>query len=277
LNKVQYIEQSYSNHIIFEKGDETMKFARYQDTAGGAPKSAVLREQTLHEIEGDLFAGWSYTGSTVPLSEVSLLAPLKPNSVIGVGANYIPQGGVKPEQLPDIPVFFYKPLSSVIGTGEPIVIPSGVDEVKFESELAVVIGRTARNVSEQDALDYVFGYTVANDVTAPQFFHPNGHWMVGKSFDSFTPLGPYVETELNLDEIRIQALHNGKLKQDSGLDLIILNVPFLISYLSRVMTLQPGDVILSGSPAGAEFMKAGDEIDCIIDEIGVLHNPVKSV
>ncbi|MDF2959284.1 MAG: ureidoglycolate lyase [Paenibacillus sp.] len=253
-----------------------MKFARFQDKNTGTVKSAVLREQTLYEIEGDLFDGWKYTGPSNQLSEVTLLPPLKPRSVIGVGANYIAQGGTKPEQLPEIPVFFTKPLSSVIGTGEPIVIPSGIGEVKFESELAVVIGRTARHVSEQDALNYVFGYTIANDVTAPQFFHPNGHWMVGKSFDSFTPLGPYLETELDLDTIRVQAVHNGRQKQDSGLDLIILTVPFLISYLSRVMTLQPGDVILSGSPAGAEFMKAGDVIDCIIDEIGVLHNPVVS-
>ncbi|TDF98641.1 fumarylacetoacetate hydrolase family protein [Paenibacillus piri] len=251
-----------------------MKFARYRENNSGLIKSAVLKEQALHEIEGDLFGGWTYTGPSVPLKDVTLLPPLEPRSVIGVGANYIAPGGTKPEQLPDIPVLFFKPLSSVIGTDEPIVIPAGIEEVKFESELAVVIGKAARHVSEQDALDYVFGYTIANDVTAPQFFHPNGHWMVGKSFDSFTPLGPYLETEINLDTVRVQAAHNGKLKQDSGLDLIILTVPFLISYLSRVMTLQPGDVILSGSPAGAEFMKAGDEIDCIIDEIGVLHNPV---
>jgi len=253
-----------------------MKFARYKETNTGAVKSAVLREQTLYEIEGDLFSGWKYAGPSAQLSDVTLLPPLEPRSVIGVGSNYIAPGGTKPDQLPDIPVLFYKPLSSVIGTNEPIVIPAGVDEVKFESELAVVIGKTTRNVSEQDALDYVFGYTVANDVTAPQFFHPNGHWMVGKSFDSFTPIGPFLETELDLDAIRVKAVHNGQQKQDSGLDLIILTVPFLISYLSRVMTLQPGDVILSGSPAGAEFMKAGDEIDCIINEIGVLHNPVVS-
>ncbi|NOU95778.1 DUF2437 domain-containing protein [Paenibacillus sp. LMG 31456] len=251
-----------------------MKFARYQEKQTGLIKSAVLREQTLYEIEGNLFNGRTYSGPSNHLSNVTLLPPLEPRSVIGVGSNYIVPGGVKPEQPPQIPVFFYKPVSSVIASEEPIVIPSGIEEVKFESELAVIIGKTARHVSEQDALDYVFGYTIANDVTAPQFFHPNGHWMVGKSFDSFTPLGPYIETELPLDSIRVQAVHNGIKKQDSGIDLIILNVPFLISYLSRVMTLQPGDVILSGSPSGAEFMRKGDEISCIIEEIGILYNPV---
>ncbi|MFD0679069.1 MULTISPECIES: fumarylacetoacetate hydrolase family protein [unclassified Paenibacillus] len=251
-----------------------MKFARYQEKQTGLIKSAVLREETLYEIEGDLFNGWTYTGPSNQLNNVTLLSPLEPRSVIGVGSNYIVQGGVKPEQPPQIPVFFYKSLSSVIGSEEPIVIPAGIEEVKFESELAVIIGKTARHISEQDALDYVFGYTIANDVTASQFFHPNGHWMVGKSFDTFTPLGPYIETELQLDSIRVQAVHNGVMKQDSGLDLIILNIPFLISYLSRVMTLQPGDVILSGSPSGADFMKKGDEISCIIEEIGVLRNPV---
>jgi 2-keto-4-pentenoate hydratase/2-oxohepta-3-ene-1,7-dioic acid hydratase in catechol pathway len=253
-----------------------MKFARFESKVDGSIKQAVLREHTLYVIEGDLFGQWKYEGSSYDLSEVKLLAPWVPHSIIGVGKNYIAAGEAKPEKLPDVPVFFFKPLTSVIGPEASIVIPNGITEVKFESELAVIIGKQARSISEQEALDYVFGYTIANDVTAPQFNHPDGHWTVSKSFDTFTPLGPFIETELDLQQVRVQAQHNGQRKQDSGLDLMILTIPFLISYLSRVMTLQPGDVILSGSPAGAEFMSAGEHIDCQIDSIGILRNSTVS-
>ncbi|NHN33589.1 fumarylacetoacetate hydrolase family protein [Paenibacillus agricola] len=249
-----------------------MKFARFQLNTDGSILQAVLREQTLYVTEGDIWGKWNYKGPSYNLNEVTLLAPFVPNSIIGVGKNYIASGESKPEKLPDIPVFFYKPVSSVIGPEADIVIPAGAKEIKFESELAVIIGKQARHVSEQDALDYVFGYTITNDITASQFFHPDGHWMVGKSFDTFTPLGPVIETELDLTQVRVQAQHNGQRKQDSGLDLMILSIPFLIAYLSRVMTLQPGDVILSGSPAGADFMGASELIECQIDGIGILRN-----
>jgi 2-keto-4-pentenoate hydratase/2-oxohepta-3-ene-1,7-dioic acid hydratase in catechol pathway len=249
-----------------------MKFARFQLNSEGSAKQAVLKEQMLYEIEGNIFDKWRYTESSYPLDKVTLLAPFIPASIIGVGKNYVAAGDSKPEKLPEIPVFFYKPVSSVIGPEADIVLPAGASQVKFESELAVVIGKQARHVTEQEALDYVFGYTVTNDITASQFFHPDGHWMVGKSFDTFTPLGPFLETELDLAQVRVQAQHNGQRKQDSGLDLMILSIPYLISYLSRVMTLQPGDVLLSGSPAGADFMAAGEQIECQIDGIGILRN-----
>lgn len=153
------------------------------------------------------------------------------------------------------------------------MIPPSLDEVKFESELAVIIGREASHIAEEEALDYIFGYTIGNDVTAPQYFHPDGHWTIGKSFNSFTPLGPFIETDLNPFNARIQAIHNGILKQDSPTELMILSIPFMLSYLSRVMTLLPGDVLLTGSPAGAEFIRSGDTIECIIDGIGSLSNP----
>ncbi|TBL70788.1 fumarylacetoacetate hydrolase family protein [Paenibacillus thalictri] len=251
-----------------------MKFARFVAKGHDTPVTAIVQGDELHVIEGCMFDQWQRSGEIVPLSEAKLLAPLVPTSIIGIGKNYIAPGEQKPEKLPDIPVLFYKPVSSVIGPGEAIIIPNGLDEVKFESELAVVIGRAARNVSEEEALDYVFGYTVGNDVTAPQLFHPEGHWLVGKSADTFTPLGPVIETELNPDQVVIQATHNGILKQNSPIDLIIVSVRYLISYLSRYMTLQPGDVILTGSPAGAVMMEQGDTIECAIEGIGVLQNHV---
>ena len=247
-----------------------MKFARFK--TGEQIRSGILEGDTLKEISGDLFSDWSFTGDNYPVSEVAMVAPLTPNQIIGIGANYVASTEELPEELPKIPVFFFKPVSSVIGPEEDIVIPRGIDQVKFESELAVVIGKKAKDVAEEDVLDYVFGYTVGNDVTAPQFFHEAGHWTIGKSFDTFTPIGPVIETELDPSKVSVKARLNGDEKQNSHTGLMIVPLASMIAYLSRVMTLMPGDVILTGSPLGAEMVNEGDRIECVIEEIGVLAN-----
>jgi len=247
-----------------------MKFVRFE--ANEEVFQGVLEQETIKQITGNIFAQWSYTGEQFTLQEVKLLAPLKPNQVIGIGANYVSELEELPSELPEIPVFFYKPVSSVIGPEDEIIIPKGIDSVKFESELAVIIGKEAKNVSEEDVLDYIFGYTVGNDVTAPQFFRQDGHWMVGKSFDTFTPIGPVIETELDPSKVTVEASLNGVQKQNSSTQLMIIPLRKMISYLSNVMTLQPGDVILTGSPVGAEFVCENDVIECSIKEIGVLKN-----
>lgn len=248
-----------------------MKFARF--TSGTSEiLTGVVTEEGIKEIKGDIFTEWEYTGKIFSGAQVKLAAPLQPNQIIGIGANYVAKPEDLPETLPEIPVFFFKPVSSVIGPDEQIVIPEAIDEVKFESELAVVIGKQARSVPETEVPDYVFGYTIGNDVTAPQYFHKDGHWTVGKSFDTFTPLGPVIETELDPLAVNVQAFHNKVKKQDSPTRLMIVSVTRMISYLSHVMTLKPGDVILTGSPLGAEFLKEGDTIECKIDQIGVLRN-----
>jgi len=247
-----------------------MKFTRFmvgQDSLAG-----VLEGETIREIKGDIFTSWTYTGNVFSLGEVKLLAPLEPNQVIGIGANYVAKTEDLPSDLPAIPVFFFKPTSSVIGPEDEIVIPEGIEQVKFESELAVVIGKEAKNVAEEDVLDYVFGYTVGNDVTAPQFFREDGHWTIGKSFDTFTPLGPVIETELDPSTVKVEAKLNGVEKQNSSTELMIISLRKMVSYLTKVMTLKPGDVILTGSPLGAEMVNAGDSIECEIKEIGTLRN-----
>lgn len=247
-----------------------MKFIRF--TVDSTTSSGVLEKEIIREIKGDMFTEWHYTGKVFSKKEVKILAPLTPKHIIGIGANYVANKEDIPSELPDIPVFFFKPTSSVIGPEEEIILPLGCAEVKFESELAVVIGKEAKEVPESEILDYVFGYTVGNDVTAPQFFHETGHWTVGKSFDTFTPLGPVIETELDPAKVRVVATLNGQEKQNSGTDLMIISIQKMISYLSHVMTLQPGDVILTGSPVGAEFVGAKDVIECEIAEVGVLKN-----
>lgn len=250
-----------------------MKFARFKKD--NTIYQGIVTDAGIQQIEGDPYTEWSKTDTLFQLDEVELLVPFEPRHVIGIGANYVGSKEELPNESPEIPVFFYKPKSSVIPTGESIVIPDSIDEVKFESELAVVIGKTAKNISEDEVTDYIFGYTVANDVTAPQFFHEDGHWTVGKSFDTFTPIGPFVETELDPDKVVVEAYLNDEKKQDSETTLMIITMREMIAYLSKVMTLEAGDVILTGSPLGAVMMKAGDEIVCEIKEIGQLRNPVK--
>lgn len=247
-----------------------MKFTRF--TFEDKEYTGVLHDDIIREIKGNIFTEWEYTGQNFAIDEVNLLAPLVPNQIIGIGANFVAKKEDLPSELPEIPVFFFKPTSSVIGPEDEIVIPEGCSEVKFESELAVIIGKEAKNISESEVFDYVFGYTVGNDVTAPAFFHEAGHWTIGKSFDTFTPLGPVIETELNPKDVRVKAVLNGSEKQNSEMDLMIISIEKMISYLSKVMTLMPGDVILTGSPVGAEFVGEQDVIECTIEEIGTLRN-----
>ncbi|MDM5338446.1 fumarylacetoacetate hydrolase family protein [Fictibacillus enclensis] len=248
-----------------------MKFTRFK--VQSSVLTGVLTEDcTIREIKGDLFGKWEYTGQTFSETDVNFLAPIAPNQIIGIGANYVSKTDELPSELPEIPVFFFKPTSSVIGPEEDIIIPGNIEQVKFESELAIVIGKEAKNVPEEEVLEYVFGYTVGNDVTAPQYFHQAGHWTIGKSFDTFTPLGPVIETELDPFNVIVEAKLNDVIKQNSPTNLMIIPIRKMISYLTGVMTLKPGDVILTGSPVGAEFVGAGDVIECEIKEIGKLRN-----
>ncbi|WP_077328450.1 fumarylacetoacetate hydrolase family protein [Virgibacillus siamensis] len=251
-----------------------MKFARFKKTTDDTILYGIVTDRGIQQIDGSIFSDWKQTEIIHRAEDIDLLEPLLPRHVIGIGANYVGKTDDLPSELPEIPVFFYKPVSSVIGNGEPIVIPNKIDKVKFESELAVVIGKQTKNITEQAVTDHIFGYTAANDVTAPQFFHEAGHWMIGKSFDTFTPLGPYIETELDPDQVKVKAYLNGDKKQDSATTLMIVSLRKMVAYLSGMMTLEPGDVILTGSPLGAEMIKEGDEIVCEIAEIGELRNPV---
>jgi len=252
-----------------------MKFIRF--AFNSEILKGVLIDDKVKHITGNIFGEWRYTGKEFAVNEVKLQSPIVPNQIIGIGANYVSTVENLPSEIPKIPVFFFKPTSSVAGPGENIILPDGADNVKFESELAVIIGKEGRHILETEVLDFIFGYTVANDVTAPQFFHQDGHWTIGKSFDTFTPLGPVIETELNLGEVRVEAKLNGIEKQNSPLDLMIVSISKMISFLSSVMTLKPGDVILTGSPVGAEFIGEGDVIECEIKGIGTLRNQIISV
>ncbi|MYL34382.1 ureidoglycolate lyase [Pontibacillus yanchengensis] len=250
-----------------------MKFIQFTVDHDSSVKKGIISSEGVKEISGNIFTSWDYTGDIFKENQIKVTSPLEPNQVIGIGANFVKE----PEDLPappEMPVFFFKPTSSVIGPNEDIVIPEDLDSVKFESEIAVVIGKNAKNIQEDEVADYIFGYTIGNDVTAPQYFHSDGHWMLGKAFDTFTPLGPAIETDFDLAKTRIKAYHNEEKKQDSNVDVMIVSINKMISYLSRVLTLKAGDVILTGSPVGAEFLQEEDTIECEVEGIGRLRNQV---
>lgn len=254
-----------------------MKHVRFTavDAAPADPIcSGILQGDTIQETSSQLFEEPIYTGRSFRLDEVRLQAPLVPRHIIGIGKNFVPEGDAKPP-VPDMPILFFKPLGTLAAPGDPILLPPGTSEVKFESEIAVVIGCEAKHIAPGQADEIIFGCTVANDVGALNFFHPEGHWTIGKSFDTFCPLGPHIETDFDYRDARIYASVNGSPKQDSRTERIIMPIDRLIAYISTFMTLMPGDVILTGTPAGADWVRDGDVVTCGVEGIGELVNPVK--
>jgi len=239
--------------------------------------------EKIETAAGELWPGLKPSGRKIAAKDVKLLAPVEPRNLLAIGRNYKAHAEEGGSDLPTAPLLFIKATSSVIGPGAPIVIPAiAPEQVDYEAELAVVIGRTARNVKEKDALKYVLGYTCANDVSARDCQSADGQWARGKSFDTFAPLGPWIETDLDPFNQPIKCKVNGKTLQDSNTSLMIFNVAFIISYLSAGMTLLPGTVILTGTPAGCGFarkpplwLKPGDTVEVEIGGIGTLVNPVK--
>lgn len=258
-----------------------MRIARIQQKSG-AMKYGIVEGDRIRVADGDPLRGLNPGKDTVPLAEVKLLAPVEPVNVLCIGQNYkahVEEGG---DKLPKAPITFMKTTTAVIGPGAPVVIPKiAPAEVDYEAELALVIGKTARQVSERDALKYVLGYTCAHDVSARDCQRNDGQWVRAKSFDTFCPLGPWLETDLDPTDVRVQGRLNGQTMQDASTALMIFNVPFLISYLSRGMTLLPGTVLLTGTPAGVGFarkppvyLKPGDVFEVEVAGIGTLKNPI---
>ncbi len=235
-------------------------------------------------LAGDpIYAGINPLDQTHRLADVRLLAPVIPRSkVVAIGKNYadhvVEMGGATGE-LPPEPLMFLKPNTSVIGPGDPIVYPRQSENVHFEGELAIVIGRICKDVPVERAADVIYGWTIANDVTARDLQKSDGQWSRAKGFDTFCPLGPWIETELTLDEIkaglRVQTFLEGEVKQDGNTRDLIFDVPTIIAHVSAAMTLLPGDVILTGTPAGVGPMEPGQEVEISIERLGALTNPVK--
>lgn len=253
-----------------------MKIARFSHD--GAIDYGIVDEDALVVLAGDpMFTGFDTTGERVPLGKVgALLAPVIPRSkVVAVGKNYREHAAEMGGEAPAEPLLFLKPNTAVIGLGDPILLPPQSERVEFEGELAVVIGKIARNVPAEKADEHIFGYTVANDVTARDLQQKDGQWTRAKGFDTFCPLGPVIETELN-PEAFLRTRVNGELKQEARLSEMVHDIPSIIAYASSVFTLLPGDVILTGTPAGVGPIVAGDTVEVEVEGVGSLVNPVRA-
>jgi 2-keto-4-pentenoate hydratase/2-oxohepta-3-ene-1,7-dioic acid hydratase in catechol pathway len=209
-----------------------------------------------------------------PLRQIELLAPCQPSKIVCLGRNYVAHAKEHGADVPKAPLIFLKPSTAVIAPGAAIVLPAQSKQVEHESELAVVIGRRARNVARDDASRYIFGYTCGNDVTARDLQNSDGQWTRSKSFDTFCPLGPWIETELNIADLEVTCRVNGETRQHGRTSELVFDIPHLVSHISGIMTLLPGDVIMSGTPAGVSPIHAGDSVEVEIEGIGVLRNPV---
>jgi 2-keto-4-pentenoate hydratase/2-oxohepta-3-ene-1,7-dioic acid hydratase in catechol pathway len=240
--------------------------------AAGADADAL----TVAAIADHPFGAISFTGERWALADVRLLPPILPSKVVAIGKNYADHvremGGDAP---PDTPVIFLKPSTSVCGPGDPIRLPAEAGQVDHEAELAVVIGRPLRRVSRDEALDGVLGYTCANDVTDRTMQRSDGQWARAKGYDSYCPLGPWIETAIEPTDLRITATVNGRPRQDGRTSQLVRDVPTLLEFMSAVMTLLPGDVILTGTPAGVGPIVDGDTVTVEIEGIGALSNPVR--
>lgn len=253
-----------------------MQIARF--TTGGDPRFAVVDGNELAVISGDpLYMPVQPTGERVALDrdDLRLLAPVIPRSkIVGVGRNYAEHVREMGNEVPTAPLLFLKPNTAVIGPDDPIVLPHWSTEVHHEVELAVVIGKLTKDVSPEAALQRVFGFTVGNDVTARDIQRSDNQWTRAKGFDGSCPLGPYIVPGLDVEDLRITARVNGEVRQDGTTADLLVDVANLVSYISEVFTLLPGDVILTGTPAGVGPITHGDVVECEIEGIGVLRNPV---
>lgn len=251
-----------------------MKIARFSHDSRIA--FGIVDDDELVVLSGDpMFAGYDPTGERVPVRDVTLLAPSIPRSkVVAVGRNYRAHAAEFGNEVPAEPLLFLKPNTSVVGPGDAIVLPPQSEQIDFEGELAVVIGKIAKNVAADAALDYVFGYTVANDVSARDLQRSDGQWARAKGFDSFCPLGPVVDTEFDTTQARIVSRVNGQVKQDAPLSDMVHSVADIVAYVSAAFTLLPGDVILTGTPEGVGPIVSGDTVDIEVTGLGVLSNPV---
>ena len=242
----------------------------------GPPASAAPdpSELVVAGIEGHPFGPFSFTGERHALPSVRLLAPVLPSKVVCIGKNYADHAAEMGGEAPASPVVFLKPSTSVVGPGEAVRLPRDSERVDHEAELGIVIGRLCRDVPRERALEVVLGWTCANDVTARDHQQADGQWTRGKSHDTFCPIGPWVETDLDVRDLGVQCRVDGELRQDGRTSQLIHDVPAVLAWITGFMTLLPGDVVLTGTPAGVGPLTAGSSVDVVVEGIGTLTNPV---
>jgi 2-keto-4-pentenoate hydratase/2-oxohepta-3-ene-1,7-dioic acid hydratase in catechol pathway len=239
------------------------------------PRSGVIAGETVREISGDIFGRWKATDRAWPLGEIKLLPPVTPSKIVCMGRNYVEHAAELGNDVPKEPLIFLKPPSAIIGPEEPIVMPSISKRVDYEAELTAVIGRRCSQLGpEEDVRPYLLGFTCLNDVTARDLQRADGQWTRAKGFDTFCPLGPVIETELDLAAATIETYVNGQRRQFARATEMVFSVDVIIRWVSHMMTLVPGDVVATGTPSGISPLRAGDVVEVVVGGVGTLRNPV---
>src|SRR5256884_29662 len=241
------------------------------------PRYGLIEGQSVIEINGLPWAEWTRSAHASPLSDFRLLPPAEPSKIVCVGRNYAAHAAELGNELPKEPLIFLKPSTSVIGPEEPVILTKFSHQVEHEGELAMVIGRHCSHLRDtDDALSYLLGYTCLNDVTARDLQKSDVQFTRGKGFDTFCPVGPHIETDLDPSSLLVETRVNGAIRQSGKTSLMIYPAPFLVRWISRMMTLLPGDVIAPGTPAGVGPLAAGDTVEVAVSGTGVLRNPVRA-
>jgi 2-keto-4-pentenoate hydratase/2-oxohepta-3-ene-1,7-dioic acid hydratase in catechol pathway len=252
-----------------------MRIVRYH-LASQPPSFGWVLKDKVGDLEGSPFAQFSRAEAIHSLEEVKLLPPITPTKIICIGRNYVAHAKEHDAEVPDVPLIFLKPPSTLIAQGETIFLPPQSQRVEHEAELAVVIGKSGRWIPPEEAHDHIFGYTIANDVTARDLQFRDGQWTRGKGFDTFCPLGPWIETEFDPADAVITCHVNDEMRQMASTRDMVFSVRQLIAFVSSVMTLESGDLILTGTPSGVGTLEDEDSVEVTIEGIGSLLNPVAS-
>jgi len=252
-----------------------MRIVRYQ-TKEEAPQYGWLLDDKIGEIDGDLFGQYRRRDAKTPRAEVRLVAPSRPSKIVCVGRNYVDHAKEMGNEVPKVPLIFLKPPSSIISSGEAILLPPQSSQVEHEAELVIVICICGHNVTTEDAKQYILGYTVGNDVTARDLQKSDGQWTRAKGFDTFCSFGPWIDTDFDPSDAVVTCRVNGQMRQMASTRDMVFSVATLVAYISSVMTLEPGDLIFTGTPAGVGVLNAGDKVEVEIDGLGSISNPVKA-
>lgn len=248
-----------------------MKIARFK--SGSLISYGLVENSKIHQISGDIFSDFKKTDKIFDLSKVKILTPVEPSKIVAVGLNYKDHARELNAPLPQEPILFLKATTSLIAEKESIIYPKSVGRLDYEAELAIIIKKKAKDIPEKKVKDYILGYTCTNDVTARDLQTKDGQWTRSKSFDTFCPLGPFIVSgDIDPDDLNIKLYLNGVVKQSSNTSNSIFHVEHIVSFISSIMTLLPGDVISAGTPNGVGPMTIGDEVVVFIDKIGKLSN-----
>lgn len=250
-----------------------MRIVRYQ-LKNESPRYGWILEGKIGAIEGDIYSEYRRLEAETPLAAARLLAPAQPSKILCIGRNYVAHAQEHGAEVPKMPLIFMKPPSAIINPGDTILLPPQSQQIEHEAELVVVIGRRGRNITPEEAQDYIFGYTVGNDVTARDLQQTDGQWTRAKGFDTFCPFGPWIDTGFDASDALVTCKVSGQPRQMASTRDMVFNVSTLIAFISSVMTLEPGDLLFTGTPAGVGPLKPGDVVEVEIEGLGKLSNPV---